>query len=184
MGYTLLEAGGIPEHGMRAVYLSRRVHHDIALTAATTSRECGGLLVGRVARGGSVHVHHTVPLTPEESKPDSVSFNDDEAHRARVVVHKHYWPLEAVGEWHPHYYDAQCRLSNEEQLSDHDLHGMLMGDIEVIAVTYPLHGKVPVRAGRYGLVRVVRGTDICVRLEAWVKVASLRAEACTMGVLR
>ena len=166
------------------VVVDRRLWDALSFAAATARREFGGMIIGRRTRTGAVRAALQIPLAHYEADEDQVQYDFDEVAHAREVAHAIYGPdLEPVGAWHNHPWPNRCRKALVPQITEEDIDDMLVGDVELIVVTFPLRRR---GAGDPGspivLARTVGRGKIRVRLEAWVKTVEKEAERCRVSL--
>lgn len=175
----------------RLVTLTPAVFRSISVQAAGHAVEGGGLVVGRRVRGGGIHVYHDIALTHLEANDSYVRYDKDDVAHARKVAWDTYAPLEPVGAWHSHPYGSYCVETLVAQISDDwddpesDVSEMLLGNIEIIAVTFPFPGSRPADwrppvAGEHEIQQ--RVGDRMIRLEAWCLEGEKDVRACRIRV--
>lgn len=154
------------------VVVYRKLWGEIAIQAASASREFGGIIIGRRTRVGSIHCVHQVPLAHTRATTWQVRYDNDEVARARKVAFD-VWRekgLEPIGGWHSHPFEVVCAEALMPQLSDEDLKEMQEGDIELVAVNFPHRPPSPdwtQKSLDMLLYKKVGGVDV--RLEPWLK---------------
>jgi len=153
----------------------RSLWNELSRLVATTTLEFGGVVVGRHARGGVLHVMKHFQLSHREANEGEIQYDYDEVARVRKRIWGMYGPtLEPIGMWHNHPWPCRAREALEgAQITNNDISEMQVGDVELILTTYPLGADdngVP--GDDCALARTVDAGDerIRVRLEAWLKV--------------